>query len=418
MNRILMISTHGYFEAKPSFGLPDTGGQVAYVIELSLALAKYGYNVDILTRKFQDFPQTEDVGEKVRIVRAPCGGRDFIPKEYLVEHLSELVDGFVGYCRDNGLTYDFIDSHYWDAGVAGMELAGIFSIRHIFTPHSIGIWKKMEIERAAAEQSIVVNEEEFESQHNFKRRIETEKTIMNHANKVIATSPQQQDIICDRYGISHEKVAVVTPGFNPDKYQRMETHSLSKAIEKHRLPPRFVLAVGRITEYKGYDLLLKAMKYVIEEVPDIKLVLRIGSQELPQSETQKKNELLQMAQDLGLTEHILFHDYVEEIEDFYNAAEVFVLPSTYEPFGMVAIEAMACGTPTVLTTEGGLKYLLQDGQEALFVDPVDTQALVKAILRLLGDRALYGKISQKGYDKVHSLFTWEMIAKRIQETAR
>ena len=318
MNRILMISTHGYFEAKPSFGLPDTGGQVAYVIELSLALAKYGYNVDILTRKFQDFPQTEDVGEKVRIVRASCGGRDFIPKEYLVEHLSELVDGFVEYCRDNGLTYDFIDSHYWDAGVAGMELAGIFSIPHIFTPHSIGIWKKMEIERAAAEQSVVVNEEEFESQHNFKRRIETEKTIMNHANKVIATSPQQQDIICDRYGISHEKVAVVTPGFNPDKYQRMETHSLSKAIEKHSLPPRFVLAVGRITEYKGYDLLLKAMKYVIEEVPDIKLVLRIGSQELPQSETQKKNELLQMAQDLGLTEHILFHDYVEEIEDFYN----------------------------------------------------------------------------------------------------
>ena len=418
MNRILMISTHGYFEAKPSFGLPDTGGQVAYVIELSLALAKFGYEVDILTRQFQDFSQIEVVGDKVRIVRIPCGGRDFIPREYLVEYLPELVDGFIEYCRDNSLMYEFIDSHYWDAGFVGLELAGRFGVPHIFTPHSIGIWKKTEMEQAAAEQGIAVNEEELEREHNFRQRIETEETIMSGANTVIATSPQQKDIICDRYGISEEKVLVVTPGFSPSRYRKMEAHSLKRAAEKHRLPPRFVLAVGRITEYKGHDLLVKAMKYVVEEMPDIKLVLRIGSKELPQSETQKKYELLQMIKGLGLTEHVLFYDYVEEIEAFYNLAEVFVLPSTYEPFGMVAIEAMACGTPTVLTTKGGLKHLFQDGQDALFADPADTQALAKTILKLLKDRTLHGKISQKGYDKVHSLFTWEMIATRIQETVK
>jgi len=140
--RILMISTHGYFEAQPSYGLPDTGGQVAYVIELSLALAKLGYQVDVLTRQFNDFPQHEEVGENVRIIRIPCGGRDFIPKEYLADYLPDLVNGIIQYCVASSLKYDFIDSHYWDAGFAGMKLAESFGIPHIFTPHSIGFWKK------------------------------------------------------------------------------------------------------------------------------------------------------------------------------------------------------------------------------------------------------------------------------------
>ena len=95
MKRILMVSTHGYFEGKPSFGRADTGGQVVFVIELSKALAKFGYKVDILTRKFEDFEQIEQLNEDVRIVRIPCGGSSFITKEYLVEYLPELVDGFV-----------------------------------------------------------------------------------------------------------------------------------------------------------------------------------------------------------------------------------------------------------------------------------------------------------------------------------
>jgi len=414
--RILMISTHGYFEAQPSYGLPDTGGQVAYVIELSLALAILGYQVDILTRQFSDFPQHEEVGENVRIIRVPCGGRDFIPKEYLAEYLPDLVSSFVQYCSANSLKYDFIDSHYWDAGFVGMKLAESFSIPHIFTPHSVGFWKKMQMEQAAVEQGTTLNEDELEEHHNFKQRIKTEKTIMTLANQVIATSPHQKDIITGNYCIPEEKTDVITPGFDPEKYCRIDGNSLKKAVARHGLPARFILAVGRITEYKGHDLLIEAMKHVCREIPDVKLVLRIGSKELHEDEAKKINELLQVVRKLDMAERVLFYDYVEDIESFYRAAEVFVLPSTYEPFGMVAIEAMACGTPAVLTTKGGLRDLLEDEKDALFVNPVDTEAMAKSIVRLLQDKSLHEDISRNGYNKAHTCFTWDNIARRILET--
>jgi mannosylfructose-phosphate synthase len=408
MKRILMISTHGYFESKPSFGLPDTGGQVVFVIELSRALAKFGYKVDILTRKFEDFPQIEKVSDEVRIVRVPCGGRDFIPKEYLVKYLAELVDGFVEYGQHNGLEYEFIDSHYWDAGFVGTKLAPIFGVPHMFTPHSLGIWKKMQMQQTSAD----TNEAEMERQHNFRQRIEAEKTIMSSASKVIATTPQQRDIIHEKYGVSERGIALTTPGFYPDKFRRMDKDTLNRAIDKYKLPLRFVLAVGRITDYKGYDLLIKAMANVVKEMPDIKLILRIGSDRLTEEEIRKKKELLQLAESLDLVDNILFYNYVEDLEAFYNAAEVFVLPSTYEPFGMVAIESMACGTPAIVTTKGGLKSFLKDGQDALLVDPVDTRALAEAILRLLKDKALHNKLSANGYEKAYSVFTWPTIADR------
>jgi len=413
MKRILMVSTHGYFEGKPSFGRADTGGQIVFVIQLSEELAKSGYKVDILTRLFEDFDQIEQLTEDVRIVRVPCGDRDFIPKEYLVEYLPVLTDGFIKYCRENSLSYDFIDSHYWDAGFVGMKLASVFNIHHIFTPHSLGVWKEMRMRQTAAEEGVEINEEEFERRLNFKHRNATEKAIMESVNQTIATTPEQRDIICDKYGISAEKVAIITPGFFPDKYRQIDKSRLSGVIEKYNLPARFVLTVGRITPYKGYDLLIKAFKYVAQEMPEVKLVLAIGSDE--PTEIEKRNKLSRLAEGLGLANNTQFYGYVDKLEAFYNLAEVLVMPSTYEPFGMVAIESMACGAPTVVTSHGGLKAFLVDGQDALVVDPLDTQALAEAILKLLKDKRLHEEISRRGREKALSMFTWERIA---QDTLR
>ncbi|MFC2018372.1 glycosyltransferase [Chloroflexota bacterium] len=408
MKRILMISTHGYFEGHPSFGRPDTGGQIVFVIDLSKALAKSGYKVDILSRQFEDFDQIEQLNEDVRIVRIPCGDNHFIPKEYLVQYLPELIDGFVKYCRKNQLSYDFIDSHYWDAAFVGMKLAAAFNIPHIFTPHSLGMWKEMRMRQAAEEEGEIIDEVAFEKKLNFKQRNATERDIMESVNEVIATTPDQKQIIIEQYGIPAEKVAIITPGFYPDKYHVMDNERLAKAVKKYEMPARFVFAVGRITPYKGYDLLIKAFQHVAEKIPEIKLVMAIGSHE--PSEEKKREELAQLAKGLGLANNVILFGYAEELEAYYNAAEVLVMPSTYEPFGMVAIEGMACGTSAVVTNRGGLADFLVDGEDALLVDPIDTPAMAEVIIRLLSDKSLHEKIASKGCEKAYSQFTWKHIA--------
>ena len=145
MNRpptILMISTHGYVAGEPPLGMLDTGGQVVFVLELSKALAKQGYRVEVLTRRFEDQSALESVCEDVNVRRFPCGGTSFIPKETLAEVLPEWVDHVEAWLREDGREVAFINSHYWDAGVAGEALAKRLSLFHVHTPHSLGSWKK------------------------------------------------------------------------------------------------------------------------------------------------------------------------------------------------------------------------------------------------------------------------------------
>lgn len=142
-SRIMMISTHGYVSATPELGKPDTGGQVVYVLELSKWLAKLGYQVDIYTRQFEQQPEIEMVpGEPVRIVRIPCGGPSFLPKEWLCEAIPEWIEHAANFVCKHNLKYAAINSHYWDAGLAGRALAKEFAIPHLHTPHSIGSWKR------------------------------------------------------------------------------------------------------------------------------------------------------------------------------------------------------------------------------------------------------------------------------------
>src|SRR5690606_6296227 len=133
--RIAMVSTHGYVAAQPPLGAADTGGQVVYVLELSKKLAQLGYEVDIWTRRFEDQPEIEPVAEQVRIIRARCGGNNFIPKEYLYEKMPAWSENALRFIKRHKLNYQFINSHYWDAGVAAQHLSEVIDAPHLHTPH-------------------------------------------------------------------------------------------------------------------------------------------------------------------------------------------------------------------------------------------------------------------------------------------
>src|SRR5690242_16258441 len=120
--RAALVSTHGYVASEPPLGAADTGGQVVYVLELAKHLAQLGYLVDIWTRRFEQQPDVEQLGERVRILRAACGGSAFIPKEYLFDKLGEWAENALRSIKREGISYSFIDSHYWDGGVAAQYL--------------------------------------------------------------------------------------------------------------------------------------------------------------------------------------------------------------------------------------------------------------------------------------------------------
>ncbi len=405
--RIMMISTHGYVGAEPTLGKPDTGGQVVYVLELSKCLARLGYPVDIYTRRFEDQPARERVDNRCAMLRLPCGGKEFIPKETLWEHIPEWVENAHNFIKSKRLRYGFIISHYWDAGLAGQALAARLGIPHVHVPHSIGAWKRDNMDG---------DQEENERIYNFRRRIREEKIIYDECDGLIATTPQQCDLLrAGDYDVPEDKIYVVPPGYDDSRFFPVSVATREALKRSYGYEGRIVLALGRMAANKGYDLLIRAMQPVCERIDDARLLLALGSDNPPESERRGLEQLRQIATELNLTDRVIFHDYIEddELPDYYRLADVFALSSRYEPFGMTAVEAMACGTPAVITTEGGLWQQVVFGLEAVYANPFDPAAFGHQICQILKYPRIFDQLSKQGSHKARANFTWMGIAQQI-----
>ena len=405
--RIMMITTHGYVSGQPEFGRPDTGGQVVYVLRLSECLARLGYAVDIFTRQFEDQPQVEILGDGLRIVRIPAGGPDLIRKEWMCDVMPEWTANAKAFIRDAGLEYAFIDSHYWDAGLAGDALASHLGLAHVHTPHSIGAWKRDNMDG---------DPKELDQEYNFRRRIRDEKAIYDSADVLIATTPQQRDILeATDYDIPREKIAVIPPGYDDNQFYPVSLATRAALKRDHDLEGPVVMALGRIAENKGYDLLVRAMPVVTARVPGARLVLAVGSTDPTPGEQLQVDALRGVAAELGLEDRVVIRDYIpdDELADNYRAADVFALSSRYEPFGMTAVEAMACGTPTVVTTEGGLWEMVTWGLDAIYADPFDPDAFGHAIASVLEYPRIAAQLSRGGSLRARARFTWNGIAQQV-----
>jgi mannosylfructose-phosphate synthase len=406
-NRIMMISTHGYVAAEPELGKPDTGGQVVYILELSKCLSRMGYHVDIFTRRFENQPFTDRIDERTRLIRFPCGGTRFIPKEYLCRSIPEWVENVARWMQIERHSYKFISSHYWDAGLAGQALANRFTIPHVHTPHSIGAWKR---------DNMQMDADEMEAKYNFAERIREEKVVYDECDMLIATTPIQRDILSgSEYDSPTDKICVIPPGYDDHRFFPVSTASRQLIKRQLGLSGKIILALGRLAKNKGYDLLLRAMPHVFQRVDDANLVLAIGSTALNALERSICDSLHDLSAELGIADRVHFMDYIsdDDLPSYYRAAEVFALSSRYEPFGMTAIEAMACGTPTVLTTEGGLCEQIAWGIEAIYANPFDPEAYGHAIASVLQHPRVSAQLSKFAPRKARSCFTWTGIAQQL-----
>ncbi len=408
--RIAMISTHGYVAAQPPLGAADTGGQVVYVLELSKKLAQLGYEVDIWTRQFEDQPELEFVTDQVRIIRVPCGGPKFIPKEYLCKSIPQWSANALRFINKHRLAYEFINSHYWDAGLAGQQLSESLEVPHIHTPHSLGIWKLRQMQ-----SDYPGDASKLELQYNFTERILRERLLYSDANLVVATTPPQLDLLSEDYEAPVGNCRMIPPGYDDNRFFPVGEGSRNAIRQRLGFSGKVVMALGRLARNKGYDLLIQGFSVLASREPDAVLYLAVGGTTPDSLEATIMSELKSLVKELNLEDKVRFGNFIpdEQLPDYYRAADMFVLSSRYEPFGMTAIEAMASGTPTVVTVHGGLHRAMTFGRHAIFADPLDKEDLGISMMKVLRYPKLRARMSRMGAHKTRSLFTWTGIAQQL-----
>jgi mannosylfructose-phosphate synthase len=408
--RIAMVSTHGYVAAEPPLGAADTGGQVVYVIELAKKLGQLGYDVDIWTRRFEDQPPMDVVNGRVRVLRVPCGGPKFIAKEYLHEDLMEWGENALRFIKKHQLKYQFINSHYWDGGIAGQRLSEALNVPHVHTPHSLGIWKKTQMETDYPEKK-----EAFEKEFNFSERIKHETILYRQCALVVATTPPQYDMVLEDYNVPSSQVHMIPPGYDDNRFFPVSEATRTMTRRRLGFKKPTILALGRLATNKGYDLLIEAFAVTAQRVPDVVLLLAVGGKKMDPAERKILRELKERVKTLGLQKRVKFSSFIadEDLPDYYRAADIFALSSRYEPFGMTAIEAMASGTPTVVTTNGGLYRAISFGRHALFADSFDAEDFGIMMMKPLKHLRLRNRLSRMGAHKARSLFTWTGIAQQL-----
>jgi mannosylfructose-phosphate synthase len=406
MKSILMISLHGYVGAHAELGKPDTGGQVVYVLELADRFSRLGKCVDLVTRQFEDQPEYDEVNENYNVWRIPFGGKKFIRKEDMHDHLKKFVTNTLAAIKKENKKYDVVYSHYWDAGWAGQKIAEELGICHVHTPHSLGWWKQHTM-------GSDMDEKEMEKTYRFKERIRKEYFVYQMCNFVIATTLPQVDLLIQQYDMLSKNCSMIPPGIDENRFFPVPSKENDKIRLKYDIKPTDILALGRMAHNKGYDLLLHALPTVFELCPEARLVAAVGGDS--QQDRDGIDSLKALAKELGVMDKIKWKNYIadEDLANVYRSASIFVMPSRYEPFGMVAIEAMACGTPSVVTVHGGLCDLIDFGNQSLFADPHRPKEFGAMMAMPLLYPKLRNEISVEGARFARRNFGWTGIAKRI-----
>ncbi len=402
IQRIAHFSVHGYFDPEPVLGRTDTGGQVTYVLELARHLARLGPKVDIYTRQFEGRERIAPVNDDVRVVRLPCGPDRFIRKEDLFPYWDEYVDNVHAWLQEQSLRYEVYHAHYWDAGYVCMKLTERLGQPFFYTAHSLGAWKK---------EQMGGDPEEAERLYRFSERLHWENVIFRKARAHTVTTEDGKAIYKRLYDFETPDMEIIPPGVDVERFRPLRPGETEMELD---VPERYVFALSRIDTNKGHAELLRAFSHVRRECPDVHLVIGGGSKNPGEVERRVMRDLMAIVEELELGDRVIFTGYIpdEALPTYYRRAELFVLPSKYEPFGMTTTEAMSCGTPVVVTKFGGIRRDLTDGHDALLVDVSDDGEFAEAMVRVLSDRELRERLARNALKTAHERFSWEGIARR------
>jgi len=386
---IAMLSVHSC--PLGQLGGRDTGGMNVYIRELARAMGKQGHCVDVYTRAHDPRDaQVEGLGPKVRLIHIRAGGVRDMGKLVQHGHLADFRANLEDFRRGHGLNYDLIYSHYWLSGEVGAWLSESWRVPNIMMFHTVG----------AAKNSLSVGRKETAL------RLDTEKKLVAGVQRIIAATETEKRDLVAHYQAVPQKIGVVPCGVNLELFQKVDRRGARDEIGLNG--QKVALFVGRIDSLKGIDKLMMAMAIIKRWQPRL---LVIGGDEHSRCEVARLETL---GRELGISETVSFLGTVpqERLPLYYSAADVCVVPSYYETFGLVTLESLACGTPVVATDVGAASSIIRDGETGYLVADNGPGKLAERIGRLLWPAAGAGHDNGSIRDSVMA-YGWPGIARRI-----
>jgi glycosyltransferase involved in cell wall biosynthesis len=396
---IALISVHG--DPAVEIGKEEAGGQNVYVRNVGEALAQQGWHVDMFTRSASaEQPKIVEHGPHCRTIRLIAGPDEFVPRDEIFGYASTFVEEFLKFQQQSGIKYSLVHTNYWISSWVGMQLKKHQPLKQVHTYHSLGAVKYKSVTTIPMIAST---------------RLAVEKALLETADRVVATSPQEQD---------HMRALVSTKG-NIDiipcgtDIRRFGAINKQKARSVLGIDPDalMVFYVGRFDPRKGIETLVRAVgQSQLRGNKNLKLVIGGGSRP-GQSDGKERDRIEGIVAELGMSDITTFPGRLgdEILPAYYAAADVCVVPSHYEPFGLVAIEAMASGTPVVASDVGGLQFTVVPEETGLLAPAQDEAAFAAAIDRILSNPEWRNQLGSKARMRVEDKFSWDGVAHQLSD---
>jgi D-inositol-3-phosphate glycosyltransferase len=391
--RIAVISAHTSPLARP--GGAKAGGLNVYVLELARNLAARGCDIDIFTRAAAPgLPLADELAPGLRVINLSAGPASPMAPEQVHEHLDAFTAAVFDFAAAEGISYDVVHSHYWLSGLVGARLKARWQVPHVVMFHTLG-----EIKNRASY-----------GEHEPPQRIAAEGEVLRSADRVICATDQEAASLRQLYGAGADQVAVIPLGVDLERFRPVAKGDAREALGLTH-DERIILFVGRIEPLKGLDILINAAAMLESDVDCSVLV--VGGDEASQPQV---DQLTELARDRGLENRIAFVGAVDHdtLPLYYNAADVCVVPSHYESFGLVAVEAMASGVPVVASRVGGLAGTVKDGETGYLIPWLCPEPFAERIELLLENEPLRNNLGLAAREAM-TRYRWENVAGAVLE---
>ena len=379
IERIAFISIHTSPLDQPGTG--DAGGMNVYVDELASAMAARGVAVDVYTRA--DAANVVEVAPDYRVIELPTE-HAFTDGE-LAEMVGEFSEGVITAVKADGIHYDVIHSHYWLSGWVGVLLQEVLGIPQAISFHTLGRVKDATRRTDDSPSSLL--------------RIAAESEVIARAGCVVASTPAEAAELIEHYAADPERLCVSPPGVDHEVFSPGPQEPARRALGL--APGPLLLYVGRIQPLKGLDVAIDAFSALAADRPDARLLV-LGGPSGPDGEAELARARARAASS-GFGDRVEFRGPVahHEVAVAYRAADVLVVPSRSESFGLVAAEAQSCGLPVVASAVGGLAHAVADGESGYLVSGWDPNDFAAAVARVLDDPDTAAALSDGAVEHSH-----------------